>query len=272
MPGLSGAPRSAESGVKPSGDACWGTQAAAGDGWDEPETAPLATPSPSRYRSAAAVSCCTSAATSDADAHVCLKLACFGYIAKDSFAQSRPSASPAASSSTPLPPHPEPARPSWGRPGAPGTGTMADLLKRPPPAATAPPPDGQLPPSAPDEKQVLHLMLMYSPPPIPHLPLPPSITCCHSLGSCIPHYSHSHCKRTSVACSVLFSRLLMLKLPCICRRSLALAPHLVRSPRRSRLSCMTTPAQRRQKVHLQCHPLIQWLSLSTPCSLVVCRH
>lgn len=70
----------------------------------------------------------------------------------------RPTTSPAVASTTPLPPHPEPVRPSWGRPGAPGTGTMADLLKRPPPAATAPPADGQLPPSAPDEKQVVTFM------------------------------------------------------------------------------------------------------------------
>lgn len=46
---VSGAPRSSEGGVKPSGDAGWGTQAAAGDGWDEPQTAPVAAPSPSRY-------------------------------------------------------------------------------------------------------------------------------------------------------------------------------------------------------------------------------
>ena len=72
----------------------------------------------------------------------------------------RPTTSPAVASTTPLPPHPEPVRPSWGRPGAPGTGTMADLLKRPPPAATAPPPDGQLPPSAPDEKQVVTFMYL----------------------------------------------------------------------------------------------------------------
>ena len=63
-------------------------------------------------------------------------------------------------STTSVPPQPEPVRQSWGRPGAPGTGTMADLLKRPPPAATAPPPDGQLPPSAPDEKQVITPMML----------------------------------------------------------------------------------------------------------------
>lgn len=75
----------------------------------------------------------------------------------------RPTTSPAVASTTPLLPHPEPVRPSWGRPGAPGTGTMADLLKRPPPAATAPPPDGQLPPSAPDEKQVVSIMYQAMP-------------------------------------------------------------------------------------------------------------
>jgi hypothetical protein len=40
---------------------------------------------------------------------------------------------------------------------------MADLLKRPPPAATAPPPDGQLPPSAPDDKQVVTIMYQSMP-------------------------------------------------------------------------------------------------------------
>ena len=70
LPGTSGAPRTAESGVKTSGDAGWGIQAAAGDGWDEPETAPVAAPSPSRYCSAAAVLhcifCCSSTARSAA--------------------------------------------------------------------------------------------------------------------------------------------------------------------------------------------------------------
>ena len=61
-----------------------------------------------------------------------------------------------AASAQQTPQQQEPPRASWGRPGAPGTGTMADLLKRPPPAATAPPPEGQLPPSAPSEKQVRH--------------------------------------------------------------------------------------------------------------------